>query len=158
MLHERGETVHFYVPRNEGFANPTNQYEREAGQTLSQSHPYTTMAARLFPAIHLASLKVSNGQIALNLARVGCALERHRLAHGSYPAALNALVPAYLEAIPLDLDRQPLRYRLQPNGSFILYSIGIDLQDDHGRIGKPNGTFTTEEGDWVWKYPEAADR
>lgn len=135
-----------------------NQYEREAGQTLSQSHPYTTMAARLFPAIHLASLKVSNGQIALNLARVGCALERHRLAHGSYPAALNALVPAYLEAIPLDLDRQPLRYRLQPNGSFILYSIGIDLQDDHGRIGKPNGTFTTEEGDWVWKYPEAADR
>lgn len=134
-----------------------HQYEREVETALSRNGPYTLMARMLFPAIGKSGLKVANAQMALNLARIGCALERHRLVHGSYPEALNALVPGYLEAIPLDLDQQPLRYQLQPDGSFILYSIGVDLKDDNGRIGKPDGKFSTEEGDWVWKYPEAAD-
>jgi hypothetical protein len=135
-----------------------HQYDREVEAALSKTHPYTMMARMMFPAIGKSGLKVANAQMAINLARVAVALERHRLVHGSHPAALNALVPAYLEAVPLDLDRQPLRYQLQADGSFILYSIGVDLKDDNGRIGKPNGIFTTEEGDWVWKYPEAADR
>jgi hypothetical protein len=135
-----------------------HQYEREVETALSRNGPYTLMARMLFPAIGKSGLKVASAQMAINLARVAVALERHRLAHGSHPEALNALVPAYLESIPLDLDRQPIRYQLQPDGSFILYSIGVDLKDDNGRIGKPNGIFTTEEGDWVWKYPEAADR
>lgn len=134
-----------------------HQYELEVESDLSKTGPYTMMARMLYPAIGKSGLKVANAQMALNLARIAVALERHRLAHGSHPEALNALVPAYLESIPLDLDRQPLRYQLQPDGSFILYSIGVDLKDDNGRIGKPDGKFSTEEGDWVWKYPEAAD-
>lgn len=135
-----------------------HQYEREVESALSKTGPYTMMARMLYPAIGKSGLKVANAQMALNLARVAVALERHRLAHGSHPAALNALVPAYLDTIPLDLDRQPLRYQLQPDGSFVLYSIGVDLKDDNGRIGKPDGKFSTEEGDWVWKYPEAVNR
>jgi hypothetical protein len=134
--------------------------ERKAMVYLEGSNPYRTRAMRVVPATAISKtiLKVGHAQTSVNLAIVAVALERHRLAHGRHPEALNALLPAYLEAIPLDLDRQPLRYQLQPDGSFILYSIGVDLKDDNGRIGKPDGRFSTEEGDWVWKYPEAADR
>ena len=134
------------------------QYEREVEATLSKSGPYTIMARMLFPAVLKAGLRVANTQSAVDLARVACALERHRLAEGNYPADLAVLAPRFVPKLPVDLDGQPLRYRLESNGKFILYSIGGDLVDDNGRIGRADGKFTTEEGDWVWKYPEAAKR
>lgn len=135
-----------------------HQYEREVESTLSKAGPYTMMARMLFPAIGKSGLKAASAQSAIDLARVACALERHRLAEGKYPADLSALSPRFLAKLPVDLDDQPLRYQLQPDGTFILYSIGSDLVDDQGRVGKANGKFTTDEGDWAWKYPEAVNR
>ncbi len=129
------------------------QYEREVEATLGKFGPYTLMARMLFPAISKAGIKVASTQTALHLARVACALERHRLADGKYPADLSALAPRFLPKLPADLDEQPLRYRLEANGQFILYSIGSDLVDDNGRIGKSSPRVTVDEGDWVWKYP-----
>jgi hypothetical protein len=129
------------------------QYEREVDTTLGSGGPYTMMAKLLFPAISKAGLKVANAQTAIHLARVAVALERHRLAEGKYPADLTVLSPRFLPKLPVDLDEQPLRYQLESNGQFVLYSIGSDLVDDKGRIGKPDGKFSNDEGDWVWKYP-----
>lgn len=44
------------------------------------------------------------------------ALQAYRVEHKSYPPTLNALVPRYLPAVPLDpfSDNQPLRYKLRP--------------------------------------------
>lgn len=117
---------------------------------------YHLYARLLQPAIYKTVAKLANGQTAIHLAIVACALERYRLAEGKYPDALDGLVPRFLDNIPLDLDKKALRYEPQPDGSFILYSIGVDLKDDHGRIGKADGTFTTDEGDWVWKYPKTS--
>ncbi len=128
--------------------------EQELLAALNGFAPYNLLARGLVPAVTKTLGKVANVQNSINMAMVACALERHWLAEGSYPAELNALVPRFLNSIPLDLDEQPLRYRLEPDGSFILYSVGIDLKDDQGRIGKEDGTFTHEEGDWVWKYPD----
>ncbi len=129
------------------------QYENEVDAALSKTGPYTIMARLLFPAIGKSGLKVASAQMAVRLARVGCALERFRITEGGHPAELSALVPRFLPELPVDLDDQPLRYQLQSDGSFVLYSVGVDLRDDGGRIGKPGGAFTTDEGDWVWKYP-----
>ena len=42
-------------------------------------------------------------------------------------------MPEFLPALPRDLMAgQPLRYRLNPDGSFILYSVGEDGRDDGG--------------------------
>lgn len=61
------------------------------------------------------------------------AVERHRLRHGRPPATLNDLVPAFLPAVPVDwMDGKPLRYRLNPDGAYTLWSIGEDLKDDGG--------------------------
>jgi len=75
-------------------------------------------------------------------ARAAIAIERHRLAHGSYPATLAEVVPAYLPAAPIDpFDGKPLRYMLV-NGRPMLYSVGCDGKDDGGVPPPPDDTST----------------
>jgi len=71
--------------------------------------------------------------------RAMLALEKHRIERGSYPASLVELVPAYLDALPLDPGSgKPLAYRrVEPVGDpnkrgFLLYSVGSDMQDNGG--------------------------
>ena len=61
------------------------------------------------------------------------ALRAYKLEHGSYPAALSALVPGYLKAVPMDpfALSGPLSYKLQ-GAKFLLYSVGPDSKDDGG--------------------------
>ncbi len=70
-----------------------------------------------------------------------CALKQYKRAHGSYPADLEAMVPALLPAIPIDpFNGKPLRYKLAGEGSGatpLLYSVGVDGVDDGGTFS-PN--------------------
>ncbi|MFI4862450.1 MAG: hypothetical protein ACIAXF_17425 [Phycisphaerales bacterium JB063] len=60
--------------------------------------------------------------------------ERYRLATGGIPASLDALVPDYLDEVPIDpIDGQPMRYRTTDAG-FVVYSIGTDLEDNGGLV------------------------
>jgi hypothetical protein len=94
----------------------------------------------------------------MDLAMVACALERYRLANGQCPSGLAALTPQFLDQIPPDVfDGQPLRYRLKPDGNFLLYSVGENKIDDGGKTawtpGKPPRMDFTQ-GDLVWQYPQ----
>ena len=86
------------------------------------------------------------------------ALERYRLHHGKSPPELATLVPQFLSAVTIDLmSAKPLRYRLNADGSFTLYSVGEDGCDDGGDPNSASGTnkFGLWEGrDAVW--PAAA--
>jgi hypothetical protein len=63
------------------------------------------------------------------------ALERFRLAHGSYPKSLDALVPDWLKTPPIDfMNGKPLHYSLRGDGHFLLYSVGLDETDDGGKM------------------------
>ena len=85
------------------------------------------------------------------------ALKRYELRHGKPAASLAALVPGFLAAPPRDLmDGQPLRYRLSSDGSFVLYSVGADGQDEGG---DPSTAVSDKDWqneppwagrDWVW--------
>ncbi len=94
------------------------------------------------------------GQTEVDAARIACALERYRLAHGRYPASLDELAP-HMDKLPQDLiGGQPLKYRLTTDGRYVLYSIGWNETDDGGQVvldsdGKPD----FEQGDWVWALP-----
>ena len=84
-------------------------------------------------------------------ARTAVALERWRLAKGTYPESLAALVPGLLPAVPHDvIDGQPLRYRRTEEGGYLLYSLGLDAKDDGGTGPKPR-TSDKDAPDWVWK-------
>ncbi len=85
------------------------------------------------------------------------ALERFRLAKGRYPTVLVDLTPGWLKAVPLDpMDGKPLRYRLKPDGAFLLYSVGRDGKDDGGdpaSPGKSDKPSWLRAKDIVWPQP-----
>ena len=108
------------------------------------------------PAFKLTARTFIETQSSLDLARVACALERHRLAHGDHPETLDALVPAFMASVPRDvINGQPLHYRRTADGKFRLYSVGWNERDDGGVPGvSPYGSVDWNQGDWVW--PAAA--
>ena len=85
------------------------------------------------------------------------ALKRYKLRHGQWPKNLAALVPEFASRPPVDfMDGKGLRYRVEQDGSFTLYSVGEDGQDNGGDPTpaasdsqfKRNSCW--EGRDWVW--------
>lgn len=68
-------------------------------------------------------------------------MKAYKMKTGHLPATLEDLVPAYLEEVPLDIDQKPLRYSRDKK---VLYSIGMDLEDDGGNEMKENGEWRIE--------------
>jgi type II secretory pathway pseudopilin PulG len=120
---------------------------------VKHKSPYTIFAAVLIPNVYKASQVTARNQNLINQARVACALERYRLANGSYPDALDALAPGFIEKLPHDIiNGGPLIYRKTDN-SFVLYSIGWNEKDDGGIAAKTKeGQPDWDNGDWVWSY------
>ena len=84
---------------------------------------------------------------------------RYEKEKDQYPASLDELVEAgYLKKLPMDpYSDGPLIYR-RTNGGFLLYSFGMDLTDDGGKLGLDSrGTprMWADNGDWVfWPVPK----
>jgi hypothetical protein len=76
-------------------------------------------------------------KVGLNRAiQAAIACERYRLASGDWPKSLEALVPRYLECVPVDpFDGKPIRYARVDEGIKV-WCIGIDMKDDGGDIGR----------------------
>ncbi|MDB6006000.1 MAG: hypothetical protein JWR15_2987 [Prosthecobacter sp.] len=73
---------------------------------------------------------------------IACALEKHRLKHGSFPESLDG-VKGDLKLFQVTDPARPalqLGYRLEPSG-YLLWSAGPDAKDDSGQAGK----------DWLWR-------
>ena len=101
--------------------------------------------------------RVVGAEVARELTITALALKRYQLRHGQYLADLSALVPEFLASVPRDpADGQPLRYRLKPDGTFLLYSIGED-GTDNGGDASPAGnaeSLSWQRGrDLVWPCP-----
>jgi hypothetical protein len=100
----------------------------------------------------------SDAQARADMAEIACALERFRLAHGTYPKALDALDTRAPHGLPHDpITGDPYIYRLRPDGTYLLYSVGWNQVDDGGKIAtKPDGkAIDSEHGDLVWPCPDA---
>lgn len=90
------------------------------------------------------------------------ALKRYILRYGKPPSSLSALVPEFLSSVPVDyMDGQPVKYRAQPDGGFLLYSVGEDGKDDGGDAslapGKISPGVTWNRKDVVWPAPATAE-
>lgn len=84
------------------------------------------------------------------------ALERYRLRHGEWPTNLAALAPEFLKQVPWDwMSGEPLRYRRNNDGSYLLYSVGLDGRDDGGDATPPSERIRAwfNGRDWVWPRP-----
>jgi len=128
----------------------------EAAQSKTSHSPFNFFA-QLEGFLNNYAQKVARGQTAVNLARVAVALERYRLAHGEFPATLDALAPQFIAKVPHDvIGGQPLQYHRTSDGQFVLYSVGWNETDDGGTVIFKDGSTTEldlSQGDWVWRYP-----
>jgi hypothetical protein len=119
-------------------------------------NPYNILEGLLLPALPQVARKFTAGQAFVDLARVGCALERYRIAQGQYPESLDLLTPQYISNLPHDvIGGQPLKYRRTSDGLFVLYSAGWNETDDGGKVVLTDSgqNVKIEEGDWVWQMP-----
>ena len=100
----------------------------------------------------------AQAQVWVDEARIACALERYRLAHGVYPESLDALAPACIDEFPHDImNGQPYHYQLRPDGTYLLYSVGWNQTDDGGKVVYKKDSPTQidyNQGDWVWPTPK----
>jgi hypothetical protein len=62
-------------------------------------------------------------------------VEQYRLAHGGVlPARVEDVVPAQLDALPIDpFSGKPLRFVAEERG-YVMYSFGRNLRDDSGQL------------------------
>ena len=107
------------------------------------------------------SSKVMRVEVARQVVITALALKRFQLQHGGFPADLNALAPKFISTVPRDpVDGQPLRYRRNTDGTFLLYSIGENGKDDGGNPslekvveGSNFNWLNLRALDWVWPQP-----
>ena len=94
-------------------------------------------------------------QTKLDQTRLAVALERFRLAHGAFPERLAELVPEFIAEVPMDVySRQPMIYRRENGGTFLLYGVGSNRRDDGG--ADESEGFSGERRDIVWRYAPPA--
>lgn len=101
---------------------------------MEGSKRWNRMRSRAFvPALFNVVAKAARNQATLRCTVAALAVERYRADHnGALPANLDALVPNYLPAVPLDpMDDKPLKFRPLEKG-FVVYSIGEDNADNNG--------------------------
>jgi hypothetical protein len=110
------------------------------------------------PPIQPALNKLLLCEAAQKLAITAIALKRFELKSGYLPDRIELLVPEYVKSVPRDpVDGQAIRYKLNTDGSFLLYSIGANAVDDGGSATSTNSaskSFSWQKGlDWVWPQP-----
>lgn len=140
---------------------------RGINEITSPVRPWNVIVRSLLPAVERSVDRALVAEAGRNVVWVGLALERYRTARGAYPPNLEALVPQWIPYIPHDVfAAAPLRYVRDTKGSFRLYSVGMNGQDDGGEwpssdreiegqsTKNPKGGRSKEGGsdDLVWRY------
>jgi hypothetical protein len=117
--------------------------------------PQNIFAKLIIPGFANSSQRTARGQTSVDEAQVACALERYRMAHDGLPNTLDALTPEFIPKIPNDLfDGQPLRYKKNMDGTYLIYSIGWNQKDEGGMVALRKGSTPRADpnrGDWVWQ-------
>lgn len=130
-------------------ARVTEPYALAAGQASEDvrvAKHHGLLTATIVPGLTRFLLQVTLDKASHAAAWAGIAVDRYRLDHGTFPTSLDALVPQYLDEVPLDpFDNRPLRFRIH-GGEALIYSIGPDGKDDGGTPFDPK----METGDLVF--------
>jgi hypothetical protein len=104
----------------------------ELSHLLFQLKPNAAVGARLVGMLCPLAVNEKRCRLEseLGATRLVVALNLHRMDKGAYPATLDALVPDYVDAVPLDpYDGEPFRYAPDKQ---LVYSVGQDVKDDGG--------------------------
>ena len=91
------------------------------------------MSAQSLASLSLSMVKAARAETDRSMVLCAIALKRYSLRHSKSAPDLNALVPEFLPSVPTDcMDGKPMKYRLNANGTWLLYSVGNDGRDNGG--------------------------
>jgi hypothetical protein len=112
-----------------------------ADQTLGSEWVADLIVTTFMPHLARAGVLQERLGVRRNATIVALALVAHRGERGRYPGKLDALAPAYLKEVPIDIcSGGPLIYKVIGDG-FVLYSVGENLRDDGGRTAADGEGF-----------------
>jgi hypothetical protein len=105
----------------------------------------------MLPALGAAMARKAQSDAQLQATRTILALRAYQLTHRNLPQDLSALVPEFLDEVPVDdFDGQPLRYSAERK---IVYSVGKNLKDDGGDDRGQEETDSSQRHlDLVYKF------
>ncbi len=105
--------------------------------------------------------KSARAQVECSATICAIALLRFALRNGKYPDSLEFLVPSFLPAVPIDyFDGRAMKYFLNSDGRFTLYSVGEDGKDDHGDGSLNSGKIgrsVWDRKDAIWPTPATSE-
>jgi hypothetical protein len=135
------ELSQHYLELNKAFSSPLGRFRHlVSAMAIPNSQKAASVCVRI--------------EMQRRLTVTALALARYRVRAGHYPETLEVLVPEYLSAVPTDLmSGKPFCYRLNADGTFVLYSVGADGRDDGGDASSATSTnkFDLWSGrDAVW--------
>jgi hypothetical protein len=112
---------------------------------------YFRMSGLQVPEFLSVFLKEATLEAMMLTTKAGLACKIYKKQTGHYPETIDALVPEFLNKVPVDpFTGRPLVYTLQ-DGGVIIYSVGSNEKDDGGR-----GTYQItklvmdKDDDWAW--------
>jgi hypothetical protein len=119
---------------------------------LRYPQPYSIYALSRVP------LRGIQAETEKSLTICAIALKRAWLRDKHYPLNLESLAPEFVSAVPIDyMDGKPIKYRLNADGTFTLYSVGEDGKDDGGDASvlpdKTSFRILWNRKDFVWPAP-----
>lgn len=143
-----------------GAYHPSQARTALASKSFEEPPRAMLLSRMIIPALAKSHFRFASFETLRRLTFTAIALRRHRLKHGNFPESLGALVPEFLAEAPRDfMDGLPLRYQLQSDGQFLLWSVGEDFKDDGGDP-TPVGAQSYNPFDWLkgrdWVWPQAA--
>jgi hypothetical protein len=101
-------------------------------QRIATDRLYRLWMSVTMPELSQGFLIGSEATVRATLLRTSIGLQMYFNQQSEYPESLDALVPDFLDALPIDLfSDKPLVYRRQGDG-FILHSVGPNFIDDGG--------------------------
>jgi hypothetical protein len=153
------EYEHQIAPLKTGSTSAALDAVERVGPILMEkrgwTNPHWILASIAVPATPNILRSVCFNDAINRQAIIALAIERHRLATGQLPQTLEELVPTYLKSVPTDpVNDQPMRYSHQ-DGSYRVWSVAMDRQDDGGQQSPDSDLKKLRDkdyrGDWVWK-------
>lgn len=117
---------------HEGEALATTLSELAASEPRMPT--YAVLSRIMLPSLSRSLINNQLAVAALRAGRVGLAAERFRLRHARWPERLAELAPEFIDAVPVDpFTGRPLILKME-NGTFCVYSVGEDLNDNGGDV------------------------
>jgi hypothetical protein len=122
--------------------------------------PVLTIMPRFI--VSLTRAEIAQLQSKRDSALLVVALARYQLRHDEWPKTLSALVPDFLDSVPIDpADGRPIRYLLR-DGLPVIYSVGNNQRDDTADTHKAldvGDLVTPDDEQWLpWREEKPVDQ